>query len=80
MKRYEYNITKHPAESFTELVYYCSEAGECSLDGIPQDQTSALQSILNSEGENGWELVQVSFGSNGILAFWKKELRPAPSL
>jgi hypothetical protein len=36
-------------------------------------QTEVLQSLLNGEGENGWELVQVSFGRNGILAFWKKE-------
>lgn len=75
MKRFEYNITKHPAESFTDLVYYCTESGECTLDKIPQDQTDLLQDILNSEGGNGWELVQVSFGRNGILAFWKKELQ-----
>ena len=74
MRRFEYNITKHPAELFTELVYYCTEAGECTLDKIPQSQTEILQNILNSEGGNGWELVQISFGSNGILAFWKKEL------
>jgi hypothetical protein len=75
MKRFEYSITKHPAEFFTELAYYCTEAGECTLDQIPQDQTGILQSILNGEGENGWELVQVSFGRNGILAFWKKEVQ-----
>ncbi len=73
MKRFKYNITKHPAESFSELVYYCTETGECTLDQIPQHQTEALQNLLNNEGENGWELVQVSFGPNGILAFWKKE-------
>ena len=75
MKRFEYNITKHPAQSFTELVYYCTDKGECSLDQIPQDQPEVLQSILNDEGGNGWELVQVSFGQNGILAFWKKEIQ-----
>jgi hypothetical protein len=74
MKRFEYNITKHPAELFAELIYYCTETGECTLDQIPQGQTEVLQSLLNGEGESGWELVQVSFGHNGILAFWKKEL------
>lgn len=74
MKKYKYNITKHPAESFSELVYYCSEKGECTLDQIPQNQTDVLQSLLNGEGEKGWELVHISFGRNGILAFWKKEL------
>ena len=73
MKRFEYNITKHPAETFTELIYYCTEKGECTLDQIPQGQTDTLRDILNSEGKRGWELVQVSFGKNGVLAFWKKE-------
>lgn len=74
MRNFEYKITKHPAEAFSELVYYCTEAGECTLDQIPHDQTETLQNILNDEGAAGWELVQVSFGSNGIIAFWKKEL------
>ena len=73
MKTLTYKITKHPADTFKELVYYCSEAGECSLQQIPHDQTETLQNILNIEGAGGWELVQVSFGANGILAFWKKE-------
>lgn len=74
MKGFEYKITKHPAETFSELVYYCSEAGECNLDQIPHDQTETLQNILNAEGATGWELVQVSFGRNGIIVFWKKKL------
>lgn len=75
MKRFEYNITKHPAESFTELIYYCTEKGECTLDQIPQAETEILQDILNSEGEDGWELIQVSFGDKGVIAFWKREVR-----
>ena len=75
MKRYEYRITKHPAETYTELVYYCTETGECTLDQIPHDQTTILQNLLNDEGSEGWELVQVAFGRNGIICFWKKELQ-----
>jgi hypothetical protein len=44
------------------------------LDQIPHDQTETLQNVLNAEGATGWELTQVSFGRNGIIAFWKKEL------
>ena len=73
MKKFEYKISKHSAETFKELVYYCTESGECSLQQIPQDQTETLQNILNAEGATGWELVQVSFGGNGVIAFWKKE-------
>jgi hypothetical protein len=75
MKRFEYKITKHPAEAFTDLVYYCTESGECTLDQIPHDQTEMLQNLLNTEGTRGWELVQVSFGRNGIICFWKKDLQ-----
>lgn len=74
MKTFEYKITKHPAETFSALVYYCTEAGECDLDQVPHDQTEILQGILNGEGSAGWELVQVSFGRDGLLAFWKKGL------
>ena len=76
MKAFEYKITRHPAEAFNDLVYFCSESGECSLDQIPHNQTEILQGILNKEGESGWELIQVSFGRNGIIAFWKKEQQP----
>ena len=75
MKQYKYKITKHPAESFNELVYFCTETGECTLDKIPHDQTETLQDILNAEGSTGWELVQVAFGRKGVMAFWKKDLR-----
>ena len=75
MKTFEYKITKHRADTFNALVYYCSEAGECTLDGIPRSQAETLQKILNDEGEKGWELLQVSFGKNGLIAFWKKELQ-----
>ena len=74
MDRYEYQITKHPADTFSKLTFYCTEAGQCSLDDIPQEQTDVLQSILNERGWEGWELVQVAFGGSGLLAFWKRRL------
>jgi hypothetical protein len=74
MQQFKYRITKHPAETFSDLVYYCTESGECTVDQIPHDQTDMLQDILNEEGSDGWELVQVSFGKQGIIAFWKKGL------
>ena len=73
MKTFAYRITRHPADTFNELVYYCTEGGECALDQIPHNQIETLQKILNDEGATGWELIQVSFGRHGILAFWKKE-------
>ncbi len=74
MAQFEYEITKYPAETFSELVYYCSEAGECSLDQVTHDQTKIFQDLLNERGWEGWELAQVVFGSNGVIAFWKRRL------
>ena len=74
MRRFEYEVTKHPADTFNELTFYCSEKGECSLDAVPQEQTEILQSILNKRGWDGWELVQLAFGDNGLMAFWKRPL------
>ena len=72
MPKFEYEITRHTAETFNELVYYCSEAGQCSLDEIPTDQTTVLKGILNERGWQGWELLQIVFGKNGLVAFWKR--------
>ena len=72
MQQFEYKISKHPADMFKELVYSCTEKGECSVDQVPHDQTAILQEILDDEGAAGWELVQVSFGRHGLFVFWKR--------
>ncbi|MBN1106638.1 MAG: hypothetical protein JXL84_24765 [Deltaproteobacteria bacterium] len=73
MKRYQYEITRHPSDQFSDLVYFCSDQGECSLNQIPMDQMGVLRQVLNERGGQGWELVQLFFGKEGILAFWKRE-------
>ena len=75
MRRFEYAITRHEADQFMHVVYFCSEAGVCSLDQIPGDQINMLAALLNERGEEGWELIQVSFGKGGVLAFWKRRLQ-----
>jgi hypothetical protein len=72
MKQFEYEITKHPADDFTNLVYFCTSEGECRFDQIPANQTEALVSIFDERGALGWELVQVFFGEEGVVAFWKR--------
>ena len=72
MKRFEYEITKHQAEDFGHLTYFCSETGECSLDQVPDYQTNLLKETLNKRGGKGWELIQIAFGRDGIVAFWKR--------
>lgn len=75
MKRFEYEITKHSADTFKKVVYFCSEAGQCSLNDVSRDQTRILSDILNQRGKEGWELVQVSFGEDGMMAFWKRKVK-----
>ena len=76
MNRFEYEITKHPADAFKQVVYFCSEAGECSVDEVPVNQTKLLTDILNERGNQGWELVQVYFGKDGVMVFWRREVKP----
>jgi hypothetical protein len=74
MKKFEYDITKHPSGGFQKLAYFCTAEGECMIDQLPADQAGILKDILNEKGSLGWELVQLSFGKDGLLAFWKREI------
>ncbi len=75
MNLYEYKITRHPAETFEEMVYFCTRNGDCKLGNIPVSQIEKIEGMLNERGRSGWELLQVSFGKDGILAFWKRIIR-----
>ena len=75
MKRFEYEVTHHTGDEFEKVVYFCSEAGECTINEVPGNQTKALVSFLNERGQEGWELVQMSFGKDGLIAFWKRRIK-----
>lgn len=72
MEKFVYEITKYPAEAFSQLVFFCSEKGQCTIDQVPKVQTRMLEELLNERGAQGWELVQLSFGTDGAIAFWKR--------
>lgn len=75
MTTYEYDITTHPAESFREMVYFCSETGMCALESVPSNQIDRMRDLLNERGNRGWELVQATFGKDGVVAFWKRAMQ-----
>lgn len=75
MKRFEYTITKNPSDEFKQLVYFCTDQGKCNLEELPSDQLVILGNLLNEKGEQGWELVQVFLGRDGVVAFWKREIK-----
>ncbi len=73
MDFFEYRVTRHPAEAFRDIVYFCSREGDCNLEVIGSDQISKMENILNEGGRQGWELVQAAFGKDGVLVFWKRQ-------
>ena len=73
-RQYEYEITVHSEDSFHELVYFCTATGECTTETAPVEMTRVLGEQLNSRGHEGWELVQITFSSGGVVAFWKREI------
>jgi hypothetical protein len=74
MIRFEYEITRHPADEFSQLIYFCTDEGDCTLNDLPQDQVAILVEILNKRGDQGWELIEVFFGKDGIIALWKRAI------
>jgi hypothetical protein len=74
MSKFEYEITKHPAQEFNRLAYFCTESGECSLEQVPDQQSIILRDILNQRGSEAWELVQLFFGKDGVVALWKRTI------
>jgi hypothetical protein len=77
MDRFEYEITRHRADSFEEIIYFCSETGDCKLEEVPTGQAQIMMDILNTRGLEGWELIQMNFGKDGVLAWWKRRLMAA---
>lgn len=72
MPRFEYEITKHPVEEFGHLVYFCTDQGECTIRDLPPDHLSLFGQMMNQRGAEGWEMIQVFFGKDGVVIFWKK--------
>jgi hypothetical protein len=74
MNRYEYEITTHSSESFRKVVYFCTDKGDCRISEVPAGEPEALVEILNERGALGWELVQLMFGKEGVMACWKRQI------
>lgn len=74
MGSFEYRVTLHPAEAFREMVLFCSREGNCNAELVPSEQIRKMEILLNEGGVQGWELVQASFGKEGVLVFWKRQI------
>jgi hypothetical protein len=72
-RRFEYEVSVYPAESFQEVVYFCTATGVCERGEAPADMARSLAEALNVRGSEGWELVQITFSARGAVGFWKRE-------
>jgi hypothetical protein len=73
MSEFEYTITRHPAQQFNKLVYFCGQgAGQCDAREVPDAEMGGLAELLNERGRAGWELVQLHFGADSLVAIWKR--------
>ncbi|MBW2240025.1 MAG: DUF4177 domain-containing protein [Deltaproteobacteria bacterium] len=45
------------------------------MDEVSKNQTRILTTILNNQGREGWELVQISFGKDGVMVYWKRRIK-----
>jgi hypothetical protein len=74
MDIFEYAFTAHAARDFRQLIYFCTPGGECGLEEAPEEEAEALARLFNERGAQGWELVQLLFGGDGLLACWKRRI------
>ena len=82
MDRWRYRITVHTAADVLDLLsepvdripptMFCDDAGACYFDAGPNPFTGAIERLLNQVGEEGWELLQVTFRPNQMICFWKQ--------
>jgi len=74
MDFFEYKVTLHPAEAFGDMILLCSSDGSCNVEVAASEQIKRMEILLNEGGLQGWELVQASFGKDGVLVFWKRQI------
>jgi len=88
MDRWEYQITTHsagevlrvreqlgyPTEEGSPPVVYCDTEGVCFFDEAPNTYVESIVHILNEKGEQGWELVQITFRQSDFISIWRREL------
>mgnify|MGYP001073415175 CR=1 FL=1 len=82
MTNWRYRITAHEAQEILDSlprtvedippVIYCDDEGICYFDEGPNPFTEAIEHLLTRIGDEGWELVQVSFRPDQMICFWKQ--------
>ncbi|MBW1998908.1 MAG: hypothetical protein JRJ29_13215 [Deltaproteobacteria bacterium] len=72
MRRVEYDITLYPASELRNVVYFCTSRGECERDISLASHLERLKGLMNQKGAEGWDLIQLLVGEEGIVGLWKR--------
>jgi len=80
MANWEYKVTSHIIEELKKCeeqsekraVFSCNESGSCMVNDVCTMGTSALESVLNENGKEGWELIETNYHHGELLCIWKK--------
>ena len=82
MNHWHYRITMYTAADVLDKlpeamgqappVMFCNDEGACYFDAGPNPYTKAIEQLLDQTGQEGWELVQVTFRANQMICFWKQ--------
>ncbi len=88
MKKWEYDITAYSAAQVLaerdklgvqgeapESTLFCTEKGVCFFDELPNPNTQAILSLINARGQEGWQMVSVSFRAEEMICFWMREVQ-----
>jgi hypothetical protein len=84
MNRWRHRVTIHTAADILALLpepvaevpptIFCDDEGACYFDAGPNPLTQATERLLDHIGEEGWELVQVTFRPDQMICWWKQPL------
>lgn len=56
-----------------EPTIFCDHEGICFFDGSPDSNVEVLKSLLNAQGANGWELVQLDYRRDRLICTWRRK-------
>ena len=80
MARWTYKATKHNlTEKLAEFkrIIECDTSGRCLVHDVSDEGLEVIKSVLDEQGEEGWEMVQCNYHEGELLCVWKKELQEA---
>jgi hypothetical protein len=80
MVQWIYKVTKHRVDGQTVTgageSFQCDEKGSCLVHDMHEGEVEGLKDIFNSEGREGWELIQCHYHDKDLICMWKKK-KPA---